>query len=275
MTNSTPHNDNPFDDATLAELNELLADPIVWDLPATGSDADFPADFDDVPDPMEDAIVAAIMAEAASHTSASTSESEPPVSVSEPPASVSESEAPASVSGDRPAQPTLAQPIDLAERRNRASRSQSSRWNRSLAVAGAAALVVGAFTLGRISIDADNTDSGVEIAAPDHQLELAGTDLAPNASALAAVTITDRGTKIVLDVSDLPPAPPGSYYEAWLRKDAEIGVSAGTFHLRGGDEPLELWAGVPIDDFPLLTVTIQDEAQPMSSGRVVLKASLP
>jgi hypothetical protein len=61
-------------------------------------------------------------------------------------------------------------------------------------------------------------------------------------------------------------------YEAWLRKDADVGVSAGTFHLRGGDGELELWAGVSIEDYPLVTVTLQDEADPVSSGQVVLRA---
>lgn len=103
-------------------------------------------------------------------------------------------------------------------------------------------------------------------------LSLDGTENAPDASAVARIVALDAGTRIELDVSGLPPAPPGSYYEAWLRESPEVGVSAGTFHMRGGDDSIELWAGVVLDDYPLVTVTIQDEAEPESSGVVVLKA---
>jgi hypothetical protein len=82
---------------------------------------------------------------------------------------------------------------------------------------------------------------------------------------------TPLGTRLILDVAGLPPAAPGQYYEAWMRTGPEAGVSAGTFHLRGGDGEIELWAGVTLDAYPLFTITIQDEADPLSSGRVVLK----
>jgi hypothetical protein len=94
----------------------------------------------------------------------------------------------------------------------------------------------------------------------------------PRAVAQAEITDTPEGTRIAISVSDLPPAALGTYYQAWLRKHAQIGVSAGTFHLRDGDGPIELWAGVSTDDYPLLTVTLQQEAQTKSSGQVVLKA---
>ncbi len=137
-----------------------------------------------------------------------------------------------------------------------------SRWKTAALGAAAALLVVaGIFGLTQLG------GSGADL-----ELALAGTDLAPQASAQAEVTETDEGTRIVITVEDLPPAAPGTYYQAWLRKDAEVGVSAGTFHLRDGDGPIELWAGVSTDDYPLLTVTIQQEAQTESSGQVVLKA---
>ena len=57
--------------------------------------------------------------------------------------------------------------------------------------------------------------------------------------------------------------------------DADVGVSAGTFHMRGGDGSIELWSGVSPDDYPLVTVTIQQEADGAeSSGRVVLRGLL-
>ncbi len=137
-----------------------------------------------------------------------------------------------------------------------------SRWKAAaLGAAAALVLVVGLLGMTRLG----GSDADLELA-------LAGTELAPRASAVAEITDTPEGTRIVIRVTDLPPAAPGTYYQAWLRKDAEVGVSAGTFHLRSGDGPIELWAGVSTDDYPLLTITLQQEAQTESSGQVVLKA---
>lgn len=137
-----------------------------------------------------------------------------------------------------------------------------SRWKSAALGAAAALLVVGGL-IGVMQLGG---------ASPDIEIALAGTELAPSASAEAEITETPEGTRIVISVDALPPAAPGTYYQAWLRKDAEIGVSAGTFHLRDGDGPIELWAGVTTEDYPLLTVTLQQEAQTESSGQVVLKA---
>lgn len=121
---------------------------------------------------------------------------------------------------------------------------------------------IGTFT------DSSEGDQGIELA-------LAGTDLAPTASANALIDQGPLGVRIRLDVSGLPPSPEGTYYEAWVRKSPEVGVSAGTFHLRGGDGEIELWAGVSTDDYPLITVTLQQEGDgPASSGKVVLKGRL-
>ncbi len=107
------------------------------------------------------------------------------------------------------------------------------------------------------------------------QLALVGTDLAPGASAEALIDPGPLGVRITLDVSGLAPSPPGTYYQAWVRKSPEIGISAGTFHLRGGDGEIELWAGVSTEDYPLITVTLQQEGDGTeSSGKVVLKGRL-
>jgi anti-sigma-K factor RskA len=139
------------------------------------------------------------------------------------------------------------------------------RWRSiGLAAAAVAAVVAGLFAV----VDLNPSDGGADV-----ELALAATELAPGASADAAIDTTPLGTRILLDLRDLPPAPAGTYYEAWLRVDADIGVSAGTFHMRGGDGEIELWAGVSIDDYPLFTVTLQDEGGgAASSGRVVLSA---
>jgi hypothetical protein len=44
--------------------------------------------------------------------------------------------------------------------------------------------------------------------------------------------------------------------------------------MRGGDE-VTLWAGVDIEDFPVMTVTLEpNDGDPASSGDVVLRGEL-
>lgn len=137
---------------------------------------------------------------------------------------------------------------------------RQARWRPALAGAAvAAAVLVAVFGFTR------PTDPSADV-----EFALGGTALAPAATADVEIRGTPIGTELILDVSGLDPAPPGTYYEAWMRVDAATGVSAGTFHLRGGDGTITLWTGVTIDDYPLVTVTLQDEAQEESSGVVVL-----
>jgi anti-sigma-K factor RskA len=148
----------------------------------------------------------------------------------------------------------------LDEVRARRERHRST-WPWWLTAAAAAVVVVaGAVMIGR----ADDDEPGLVIA-------LAATDLAPGASATAELASTPAGLKIVLDADGLPGAADGEMYEAWI-SDGEIRVSAGTFHLRGGDPPIELWAGTADPTFTSITVTIEPiDGDNNSSGRVVLR----
>jgi Anti-sigma-K factor rskA, C-terminal len=134
---------------------------------------------------------------------------------------------------------------------------------RLMILSAAAALVVLAGVLG-ILVRAGGDDGNARDFA------IAGTDLAPEASAIATVEETGSGVAIELDVSGLPPAEPGTYYQAWVKGPDGL-VTVGTFHMRGGDDKVELWSGVPRDRYPTLTVTLQEEGGGQaSSGRVVL-----
>lgn len=134
-----------------------------------------------------------------------------------------------------------------------------------IALSAAAALVVVAGVVGILSRAPD--DGGREVA-------VAGTELAPEASAVATVDERGSGVAIELDVTGLPPAEPGTYYQAWV-KGAEGLVAVGTFHMRGGDDTVDLWSGVPVDRYPTLTVTLQDEGGGQeSSGRVLLSGEI-
>ena len=67
----------------------------------------------------------------------------------------------------------------------------------------------------------------------------------------------------------LPPAEPGTYYQGWVKGDEGL-VTVGTFHLRGGDDTIDLWSGVPLDRYPTLTVTLQEEGGGQESSGVVV-----
>jgi Anti-sigma-K factor rskA len=121
---------------------------------------------------------------------------------------------------------------------------------------------------------------GVRLAGDDPtpvraEVALAGTEAAPGATAIARLRDVPAGTAVTLDTSGLEPAPPGSFYEAWLVGDAGK-VSAGTFHLRGHQAEIELWLGVDPDGYDAVTVTRQPVAGGTTAeGVVVLRGDLP
>ena len=99
---------------------------------------------------------------------------------------------------------------------------------------------------------------------------LAGTRLAPAASAVAKLHATPSGLAIELDVAGLPPSPPGFYYQAWMKGPHGL-VTIGTFHMRGGPGTVELWSAVTLAGYPTITVTREPEdGNPASSGQIVL-----
>jgi Anti-sigma-K factor rskA len=149
------------------------------------------------------------------------------------------------------------------EQRRTARRSPLPWW-----LAAAAALVV--VITGIVVV------TGAEDEEPDEEsggvtFALAATDLAPGASATALFRATPAGLRIVLDAADLQGAGPEEMYEAWIG-NGDIRVSCGTFHLRGGDDPISLWAGTDDQSFDTITVTREPlDGDAASSGQVVLR----
>lgn len=134
--------------------------------------------------------------------------------------------------------------------------------------AAAAAAAVVAVGVGVVLARSDGSE-------PAEQIAIAGTELSPDASADAAVDDLAAGVAIRLEIMDLAPAPEGSFYQGWVKNEAGDLVTVGTFHMRGGDDVVTLWSGVSLDDYPLLTVTLQREGEgPESSGEVVLTGRL-
>ena len=129
------------------------------------------------------------------------------------------------------------------------------------AIIAAAAIVV--LVIGIVSIVAGGAEQVVAMA---------GTDIQPGATGEATVGAADGGWWIKLDLSGLPAAAPGTYYEGWVWDDEGTGVSIGTFHLRGSEEPVVLWSGVDPAEYPSIWVTLEDEdGDPSASDRIVVR----
>jgi hypothetical protein len=110
--------------------------------------------------------------------------------------------------------------------------------------------------------------------ATETVVAVTGTDLAPSAAGIATLRPTPSGWYIRLDVSGLPAAPEGTYYEGWVWSEEE-GVSIGTFHLHDGAEPVVLWSGVDVAEYPAIWVTLQDEgAGAEASDRIMMKGRI-
>jgi hypothetical protein len=155
------------------------------------------------------------------------------------------------------------EPVPIAAARRKGARRRVPVW---LTIAAAiAGIAAGAAVVALFS------DGDQEVAGEPIEADLAGTELAPDASASALFTATPAGLKILLDAEGLPGAAPDEMYEAWIG-DGEIRISAGTFHLRDGDDAIELWAGTDDPRFHIISVTIEPiDGDAESSGRVVMR----
>lgn len=146
---------------------------------------------------------------------------------------------------------------------------RAARWLAPIA----AAIVAVAVTIAAYGVLTGRDTTSTSEPPADVTVTMRATELAPDATATAAVTARPLGTVIRLDARGLPPAAPGTYYEAWMHA-GDTAVSAGTFHMRGGDGAVYLWSGVVATEYPELTVTVQTAGDVTPSGQVVLQARL-
>ena len=64
----------------------------------------------------------------------------------------------------------------------------------------------------------------------------------------------DAGTHLQIDVSGLPLAPDGAFYEIWMTAPDGRHVSAGTFRSGG---VIDAWSGVRRGEFPRIWITLE------------------
>jgi hypothetical protein len=159
---------------------------------------------------------------------------------------------------------TVVTPLE-AGRTRRTGRAPA--WRRPALLAAAAAIAFALGIGGGLLLNPDDAPQGDQVA-------LAGTDAMPAASARVLLDDQPSGVAVTLDVKGLPPAPAGTFYEAWLiGKDGK--VSAGTFHLRRPQDHIRLWLGVDVDGYDAITVTRQPiVGGSKADGVVLLRGSL-
>ena len=137
-------------------------------------------------------------------------------------------------------------------------RARRRSWRTSVVVGA----VVSVVFVGSLAIWALARTPGADWKVP-----MPGTAAAPAASAVVEGWNHAAGTRVLLTVDGLAPAPAGSVYEFWFSKE-DFHVSAGTF---SGPGEVDLWVGISRGDYPRLWVTLEpidEDATP--SGVTVL-----
>ena len=189
----------------------------------------------------------------------------------------------AAMSSEQPPDIAIESPSEIGNHRPRAGTAERSDATvvslrrrtpgRVTALVAAAAMIgialgtAAGLTLGR--------DTVVEGSSPV-QIAMAGTALSPAVTGRVEVSDTASGLEVRLWLEGLPPAPAGTYYQAWMKGDHGA-VTIGTFHLREGtgEEAVVLWSGVELAAYPTITITRQREGDGAeSSGDVYASGSI-
>jgi hypothetical protein len=142
-------------------------------------------------------------------------------------------------------------------------------WPGRLAAAASGAAAAAAIVL--IAVPRDDNQNA------DASVDILGTDLAPGVSGNADITSLQSGVRIEFSVKGLPRRDGNDFYQGWLKNCAgTLLVPIGSYHEL---DDATGWAGVSVDDFPVLTVTREQVAPPKdaaqgSSGEVVVTGAL-
>ncbi|HSL24823.1 MAG TPA: anti-sigma factor [Acidimicrobiia bacterium] len=99
---------------------------------------------------------------------------------------------------------------------------------------------------------------------PDWELVMASTVEAENGTAVVQGWLTGQGTRMVLDISGIQEALPGTYYEIWLTAPDGRHVSAGTFR---GPGRVTAFAAVRRADFPRIWITLEEVDSDLGPSR--------
>ncbi len=132
--------------------------------------------------------------------------------------------------------------------------SSRPAWWRWLAVAAVLVAVVGVSSLMLLR------------ESPDWSVELGPTDDFPMAAATIDGWNEETGTRLLLTITGVDPAPDGYFYEMWM-SEGPVHISAGTFVDVAG---VELRAAVARRDYPRLWVTLEPIDEDESPNPIVV-----
>lgn len=121
------------------------------------------------------------------------------------------------------------------------TRRRIIRWTAAAAAAVIAVLAVGVAVV------------ALRGPAPDWEVALPGTPVAPGAEGTVQGWNETGGTRLRFEIAGLDVAPEGSVYEVWFSR-GPLHISAGTFT---SGESLDMWAGIARRDYPRIWITLE------------------
>jgi hypothetical protein len=92
------------------------------------------------------------------------------------------------------------------------------------------------------------------------------------ATAEAQLLRVDGEDRLVVEASDMPPAPDGSHYELWL-VDPEVTDPRSLGPMTGSTE-VSVPSSIDPDEFPVVDISLQPDGMEQHSGRSLLRGTL-
>ena len=108
------------------------------------------------------------------------------------------------------------------------------------------------------------------VDAPDWRIEIVAAEGMTAAGEIIGFNEA-TGTRLVLEIRDLPQAEPGTFYEMWWMREGGEAVSSGSFL---GPDTVPMWMGIRRSEFPQVLITLEpSDGDPAPSGNIVARSA--
>lgn len=166
---------------------------------------------------------------------------------------------------------TLADPpvVELSARASAPAAGHRGRW--LLGLVAAVLVVLAALAASVVALRSDDGGTDVQLVA---EASLTGEGLDPGGDGSGAAKLVRDGDEwaVAISVADLPEAPEGTYYEAWLLGGPDQVQSLGAL---GDDGDFAVPRELDLEEFPLVDVSIEPiDGDPGHSAKSVLRGEL-
>lgn len=165
---------------------------------------------------------------------------------------------------------TLADPAVVELTAGASAPAAGHRGRLIVGLVAAALVVLAALAAGVVALRSDG-GSDVQLVA---EASLSGEGLDPGGDSSGAAKLVRDGDEwaVAISVADLPEAPEGTYYEAWLLGGPDQVQSLGAL---GDDGDFAVPRELDLDEFPLVDVSIEPiDGDPGHSAKSVLRGEL-